>query len=117
MLIGLTSPTLEGMFSAHATTYFPSPQNLNFVRVKQALWQQGRGFWHIFQEGPEKFFERSAPLGQKSFWEEPEKCDRFIVTADRKTVALHRICVLWGGEIFTDKLQGLIEYQSRPVSP
>lgn len=101
MLIGLTSPTLEGMFSAHATTYFPSPQNLNFVRVKQALWQQGRGFWHIFQEGPEKFFERSAPLGQKSFWEEPEKCDRFIVTADRKTVALHRICVLWGGEIFT----------------
>lgn len=105
------------MFSAHATTYFPSPQNLNFVRVKQALWQQGRGFWHIFQEGPEKFFERSAPLGQKSFWEEPEKCDRFIVTADRKTVALHRICVLWGGEIFTDKLQGLIEYQSRPVSP
>lgn len=117
MLIGLTSPTLEGMFSAHATTYFPSPQNLNFVRVKQALWQQGRGFWHIFQEGPEKFFERSAPMGQKSFWEEPEKCDRFIVTADRKTVALHRICVLWGGEIFTDKLQGLIEYQSRPVSP
>ena len=56
----------------------------------------GRGFWHIFQEGPEKFFERSAPMGQKSFWEEPEKCDRFIVTADRKTVALHRICVLWG---------------------
>lgn len=101
MLIGLTSPILEGMFSAHATTYFPSPQNLNFVRVKQALWQQGRGFWHIFQEGPEKFFERSVPLGQKSFWEEPEKCDRFIVTADRKTVALHRICVLWGGEIFT----------------
>ena len=67
MLIGLTSPTLEGMFSAHATTYFPSPQNLNFVRVKQALWQMGRGFWHIFQEGTEKFFELAVPMGTKKF--------------------------------------------------
>lgn len=30
MLIGLTSPSLEGMFSAHATTYFPSPTKLKF---------------------------------------------------------------------------------------
>ena len=48
-------------------TYFPSPQNLNFVRVKQAFRQQWRGFWHIFQEGTEKFFELAVPLGTKKF--------------------------------------------------
>lgn len=96
MLIGLTLAHWRECSARTPQHISPPPQNLNFVRVKQALWQQGRGFWHIFLEGPEKFFERSAPMGQKSFWEEPEKCDRFIVTADRKTVALHRICVLWG---------------------
>ena len=100
MLIGLTLAHWREC-STRTPTYFPSPQNLNFVRVKQALSQQGRGFWLFFKEGTEKFFERSAPLGQKSFWEEPSKTARFIVTADRKTVALHRICVLGGGEIKT----------------
>ena len=100
MLIGLTLAHWREC-STRTPTYFPSPQNLNFVRVKQALSQQGRGFWLFFKEGTEKFFERSAPLGQKSFWEDPSKTARFIVTADRKTVALHRICVLGGEEIKT----------------
>ena len=96
MLIGLTLAHWRECSARTPQHISPPPQNLNFVRVKQALWQLGRGFWHIFLEGPEKFFERSAPLGQKSFWEEPVILHRFIDTADRKAVALHRICVLWG---------------------
>lgn len=67
MLIGLTLAHWRECSARTPQHISPPPQNLNFVRVKQALWQLGRGFWHIFQEGPEKFFERSVLLGKKVF--------------------------------------------------
>lgn len=67
MLIGLTLALTGGMFSAQPQHISPPPQNLNFVRVKQAFRQQWRGFWHIFQEGTEKFFELAVPMGTKKF--------------------------------------------------
>lgn len=96
MLIGLTPVHWRECRTRTPQHISPPPQNLNFVRVKQTFWQQGRGFWGKLQEGTEKFFERSGAMAQKSFWEDPVIFHRFIVTDDRKAVVLHRICVLWG---------------------
>ena len=64
--------------STRTPQIFPLPQNLNSILTSWDFRLQGRGFWMFFMEGPEKFFERSVPMGQKSFWEVPSKTARFI---------------------------------------